>query len=76
LCVDLPPKRSRIDVVDESPLAADLDDRQPLSITRLELRPARDVDFAEADARLAEHRPCPLAQVAALRVEEDDVDYG
>jgi hypothetical protein len=76
LCVNLAPKRNRIDVVDESPLAGDLDDRQPLAITRFELRLARDVDFPEGDARIAEHRPRPLAQVTAFGVEEDDVDYG
>jgi hypothetical protein len=76
LCADSASKGSRVDVVDERALAVDLDDRQPLPVPRLERRVAGDVDLAEGNARLPKDRPRPLAEVAALGVEEDDVCYG
>jgi hypothetical protein len=47
LC-EFSPKRRRIDEVDERALAADLDHRQPFSMTRLELVVAVDLDLLES----------------------------
>ena len=71
----------RRDVIDERPLAVDLDHGQPLAVARLELRIARDVDLLEREghlrAYLVEDRPRPLAQVApGGGVEDDRVRYG
>jgi hypothetical protein len=77
LCADFPAECLRIDVVDEGPLAVDLDHGQPLPVLRLELRIAVDLDLSQLE------RNCPLnlgddrarspAEVAALRVVEGDV---
>jgi len=58
-------------VVDEAPLARDLDDRDPLAVFRLELWTAVDRDLAQLKAELVARRVddaagC-LAQVAARR---------
>ena len=67
-----------MDVVGEDPLAVDLDDGQPLAVTGLELRVARDVHLlereAELGAELLELLARPVAEVAALCVVERD--YG
>ena len=67
-----------MDVVGKDRLAVDLDHREPLAVPRLELRVARDVDLlqreAELGAELLELRARPVAEMAALRVEERD--YG
>ena len=76
MCVDFAPKGSRIDEVDESPPAVDLDDGQPLPILGLELGVTGDVDLVERLAALDEHGARPLAEVAAVRVVEDDARYG
>jgi hypothetical protein len=76
LCADFAPKRARIDVVDERAVSVDLDHRQPLPIPRLQFRVAGDVDLPERDTRLLQHAARPFAEVAAVRVEEDDVGYG
>ena len=69
-CVDL-------HVVREAAPAVDLDNRQPLPVGGLELGVARDVDLAQVEAELGSQRAhlCkrPLAQVATLRVEDDDL---
>jgi hypothetical protein len=70
-----------MDVVGEDALAVDLDDRQPLAVTSLELRVADDVDFFQlertAGTHAVEHVPSPLAEVAAGRGEERDANgYG
>jgi hypothetical protein len=71
LC-DPAPERGRVDVVDERPLAIDLDDGQPLAVPRLERLVAGDVDLLEpvlselGDERLAR----VLAKVAARGVVE------
>jgi hypothetical protein len=63
-------------VVDESPLAVDLDHRQPLAVTRLEFPVARDVDLDELEpelvARDGEKGTRPVAKAAAGRVIERD----
>jgi hypothetical protein len=74
-------ERLPVDVIRESALALDLDDRQPFSIAGLELRIAAYVDLRELErplrAHLLQHRPCPLAEVAALGEVKDDADgYG
>ena len=60
-----------MDVVDEGPLAVDLDDRQPLAVARLELGLAVDGDLASSNAELVTQRATPrerpLAEVAAAR---------
>jgi hypothetical protein len=69
-------KRGRIEVVDEGPLAVDLDDWQPLAVPGLELRVAADVDLLELelvlDSELPERARRTLAEVAVLRVVQDD----
>jgi len=78
LC-DLAPERVRLDVVRADDLAADLDDRDPLPVPRLQLVVAGDVHFAQLEAQLvlelAEPRPRELAQVASLRAVKSDL-YG
>jgi hypothetical protein len=70
LCADLAEKSGRVQVIDEGPLAADLDHRQPLAVARLELRVARDVDLLELERvlppKLCERAPCTLAEVAVV----------
>ena len=65
-----------IHVVDESALAIDLHNRQPLAILRLEARIPADVDLVELEvslfADLFEDRARAFAEVAALRVIQDD----
>ncbi len=67
-------------VVDERPLAVDLDHRQPLAVACLELRVARDVDLLEVERELRAQRfelaARPLAEVAALGGVEPDRGYG
>jgi hypothetical protein len=77
LCGYFATKRIWIQVVDESPLAVDLHDRKPLAILRLEPRIPADVDFVELEvdlvADLIENRARAFAEVAALRVIQDDL---
>ena len=65
-----------IHVIDESALAVDLHNRQPLAVPRLEPRIPADVDFLELEvglfADLFENRARAFAEVAALRVIQDD----
>lgn len=70
-----------MDVVREAPPPVDLHDRKPLAVLGLERLVAGDVDLAQPEAELAleppELRQRPLAEVAALRVVDDDVGgYG
>ena len=80
MCGHLTAERSRVDVVDEGPLAVDLDHRQPFAVLRFELRVAADVDLLEVERNLAAHLPddCAgtLAEVTALRVIQRDASYG
>jgi hypothetical protein len=73
---DLATQAVGVHVVDERPLAVDLDDRQPLPIPSLEFRIPADVDFLELEPELLAHasnrRERALAQVAALGVVDDD----
>jgi hypothetical protein len=74
-------KRSDLQVVRETAPPVDLDDREPLAILGLEGRIAGDIDFAEGEAELRLERPHllerPFAEMAALRVIDDDVGgYG
>jgi hypothetical protein len=77
---DLAPEGGLVEVVDEGPLAVDLHHRQPLAVALLELGHAGDVDLLELEAELvAQARQLlarPLAEVAALRVEERDPAQG
>ncbi len=67
-----------MDVVGEEPLTVDLDDREPLPVVGLELRVTGDVDLLEVEAELCaellELLARPVAEMAALCVEERD--YG
>ena len=76
LCADFASKCRGVDVVDEGALATDLDHRQPLAVALLERRVTRDVHLPKGHSTFLEHRARPLAEVAAGRVEEDDVRYG
>jgi hypothetical protein len=49
LCTDPAEEGGPVEVVDEGALAVDLDDRQPLAITRLESRIAADVNLLELE---------------------------
>jgi hypothetical protein len=73
-------ERVLLQVVDEPPLAVDLDHRQPLAVRPLELGIAADVDLLEIEVELVAQAgdllPRALAEVAALRVEDDDARYG
>jgi hypothetical protein len=68
-------------VVDEGALAVDLHDRQPFAVASLEVGIAADVHLDQLELALGpgllEHRARPLAEVAPLRMEEDDArSYG
>jgi hypothetical protein len=76
LCGYFATKSIWIHVINESALAVDLHDRQPLAILRLEPRNSADVDLVELEvgpfAHLFESRARAFAEVAALRVIQDD----
>ena len=76
LCTDPAEERRGIEVVDEGPLAVDLDDRKPLAVPLLELLVTADIDLAELEVvlapKLCERAPGTLAEVAVLGVVEDD----
>jgi len=73
LC-DPPTEGSGVDEVHERPPTVDLDDRQPLSVRRLERVVAADVDLVERVAELrVQHGARLLTEMAALGVVEDDV---
>jgi len=73
-------QRVGVHVVDETPPAVDLDDRDPLPVHRLKLGVAVDRNLAEVEAELvlrrADDAPGRLAEMAAGRGVEDDVGYG
>jgi hypothetical protein len=74
------PEGLGLDVVRAATPAVDLDDGQPLPVLGLERRVAADVHLAQLEAELVPERPHlgerALAQVAALRVVDDDFGYG
>jgi hypothetical protein len=76
LCGHLAAKRVWIDVVDEGPLAVDLDHREPLAVLGFELGVASDIDLLEREgyvgADALDDPASTLAQVAALSVVEGD----
>jgi hypothetical protein len=76
----LPRESGRLDEVDESSAAADLDHRQPLAVALLERRVARDVDLGELERRLCarglEQLARAVAEAAPLRGVQDDLRYG
>ncbi len=70
-----------LQVVREAPPPVDLDHRQPLPVGRLEGLVARDVDLpervAELRLELSHLGQRPLAEMAPLRVVDDDLGgYG
>ena len=77
MCGYFAAKRISFHVVDKSALAVDLYDRKPLPILRLEARIPADVDLVELEvslfADLFEDRARAFAEVAALRVIQDDL---
>lgn len=65
-----------VDEVDEGPLAADLDDGEPLPVTLLELGIPRDVDLVERVTELGqEHCTGSFAEVTIGRVVENGVGH-
>src|SRR6478736_6041966 len=76
LCEQFPNKRGLVEVVDEGPLAVDLDHRQPLAVALLELRHARDVHLFELElvrsVHLCERVAGALAEVATIGVIDND----
>jgi hypothetical protein len=77
LCDYFATKSIWIHVIDESPLAVDLHNRQPLAILRLEPRIPADVGLLEFEvglfADLFENQARAFAEVAAFRVIQDDL---
>jgi hypothetical protein len=70
-----------LDVVREAAPSVDLDDGEPLAVLGLQRRVAGDVDLAEPEPEVGLEGPHlrqrPLAEVAAVRVVDDDVGgYG
>jgi hypothetical protein len=61
-----------LNVIDEGPLAVDLDDGKPFAVPLLEPRIAGDVDLVVLDALRIEDGAGTLAEVAPLRGVEDD----
>jgi hypothetical protein len=72
----LPAERLRLDEVDESPLAVDLEHRQPLPVAGFEVRIAADVDLRELDAFREQRGARTLAEVAPRSGVEDEPGYG
>jgi hypothetical protein len=70
--LQLPQQRSLIEVVDERPLAIDLEHGQPFAVARLELGIAGDVDQVVLDAEPRKLVPRALTQPATRGGEEDD----
>jgi len=68
--LELPHERGLVEVIDEGPYAIDLDDRQPLSVARLERVVAGDVDGVVGDTEAVELLARPLAEAAPLPVEK------
>jgi hypothetical protein len=77
LCGYFATKSTGIHVIDESALAVDLHDREPLAIPRLEPRIPADVNVIELEvdllADLFENLARAFAEMAALRVIQDDL---
>ena len=77
MCGYFAAKGSRIHVVDKCAFAVDLYDRKPLAILRLQPWIPADVDLVEFEidllADLFENRARAFAEMAALRVEENDL---
>jgi hypothetical protein len=69
-----------VHVVDETPPAVDLHDRDPLAVLRFELGVAVDRDLPQLEPELVARRGDVAAgrraEVAARRGEEDDLGYG
>jgi hypothetical protein len=69
-----------VNVVDETPAAVDLHDRDPLPVLGLERGVAVDRDLSQLEPQLvprsADDAAGRLAEVAAGRGVEDDVGYG
>jgi hypothetical protein len=75
-----PAQRIGVDEVDEAPLPAYLDHRDPLPVFGLERRVAVDPDLAQLEAELVPRRADDaaggLAEMTARRGVEDDFGYG
>ena len=73
---ELAPKRLRLDVVSADAHAVDLDDGDQLAVVRLQLGVAVDRNLNQLEPelvpKLIELGLRPLAEVAALGLEEDD----
>jgi hypothetical protein len=76
-CLERAPDRLGPDVEDGDAPALELDDRDQLAVAPLELGVAADVDRAELEAELAaellERAQRLLAEVAALRVVQNEL---
>lgn len=74
------PQRFRLDVVGETALAVDLDDREPLAVFGLEGRIAPDVDLGQIEAELGVQRAHlferALTQMTAFSVVNGYCGYG
>jgi hypothetical protein len=73
-------ERVLLEVVREAPATVDLDDGKPRAVFRLERLVAADVDLAQHEAELSLQVPQSsdrdLAEVAPLRVVDDDLGDG
>jgi hypothetical protein len=69
-------ERFGLEVIGETPPPVDLDDREPFAVLGFERGVAADVDLAQREAELdlkhTELLEHALAEVAALRVIDDD----
>jgi hypothetical protein len=69
-----------VDVVDETPAAVDLHDRDPLPVLGLQRGVAVDRDLSQLELQLvprgADDAAGRLAEMAAGRRVEDDLGYG
>jgi hypothetical protein len=61
-----------VDVIDERPLAVDLDHRDPFAVPGLEVGDAGDVDLLVLDRQPFELLLGALTEAAALRRVQDD----
>jgi hypothetical protein len=73
-------QRVGVHVIDETPPAVDLHNRDPFAVRGLELGIAVDRDLSELEAELvvcrADDAPGRRAEVAAGCGEDDDLSYG
>jgi hypothetical protein len=76
LAAELAQQRRLVEVVDEGPLAVDLDHGEPLPIARFQRRVVGDIDRVVVDGQPVELRTRALAERAAAAGVQDDAGQG